>query len=248
MPHRVPPFYLNIICNIKSKIDKAAFDKLSKDLQAEYVEKGGEYSLDVDGADDTGALRRAKDRAIQERKDEKKRADDAEAKLADLDDNSARKTGDIEKLDKSWQGKLDAQTADSDQKIAAKDAFISTTLVDSVAQTMAAKISTSPALILPHIKARLKADLTGDAPVTTFMDAAGNATTADALEKEFVDNKDFATIIIANKSNGGGAPNTDKRPGGASQTDTGDKPVMLSGLSGKDLAAQLKANKEANAD
>ena len=87
---------------LKRKIDKAAFDKLSKDIQAEYVEKDGEYVLDVDGGDDdTGALRRAKDRAVQERKDAEKRAREAEEKLAELDDNDARKKGDIEKLEAS---------------------------------------------------------------------------------------------------------------------------------------------------
>jgi hypothetical protein len=241
---------------LKRKIDKKAFDKLSKDLQAEYVEKDGEYVLDVDGGndDDNGALRRAKDRAVQERKDEKKRADAAEAKLADLDDNDARKTGDIEKLDKSWKDKLDAQTVESAKTIAAKDKFISSTLVDSVASAIAAEITTTPGnakILLPHIRARLAADLDGDTPATKVLGADGkvSATTVDELKKEFVDNKDYASIIVASKANGGGAPDKgQQRPGGASQTETGDKPPMLSNLSGKDLAAQLKANKEAEAD
>lgn len=238
---------------LKRKINKAAFDKLSKDLQAEYVEKDGEYTLDVDGwgdkSDDNGALRRAKDRAVEDRKAEKKRADEAEAKLADLNDNDARKAGDIEKLDKSWQAKLDAQKAESDKAIAAKDAFISTTLVDNVATAMAAKISTSPALILPHIKARLKADLTGDTPATTYHDANGAAITAEALEKEFVDNKDFASIIVASKAKGGGAPDTgQQRLGGASQKTDDGKPVSLASLSAKELAAEIASRKEANTD
>lgn len=234
---------------LKRKIDKAAFDKLSKDLQAEYVEKDGEYVLDLDGGndDDNGALRRAKDRAVQERKDAEKRAKEAETKLAELDDNDARKSGDIEKLEKSWKDKLEAQKAESDKAIADKDTFISTTLVDSVANAMAAKISTSPALILPHIKARLQADLTGDTPATKYLDASGNATTAEALEKEFVDNKDFASIIVASKAKGGGAPDKgQQRLGGASQQTDDGKPVSLASLSGKDLAAEIAARKEAN--
>lgn len=234
---------------LKRKIDKAAFDKLSKDLQAEYVEKDGEYVLDLDGGndDDNGALRRAKDRAVQERKDAEKRAKDAEAKLAELDDNDARKSGDIEKLEASWKGKLETQKAESEATIKGKDAFISTTLVDSVANAMAAKISTSPALILPHIKARLQADLSGDTPTTKYLDASGNPTTAEALEKEFVDNKDFASIIVASKAKGGGAPDKgQQRLGGASQNTDDGKPVSLASLSGKELAAELAARKEAN--
>lgn len=233
---------------LKRKIDKAAFDKLSKDLQAEYIEKDGDYVLDVEGGndDDNGALRRAKDRAVQERKDAEKRAKEAEDKLTDLGDNDARKAGDIEKLEASWRGKLEAQKAESDATIKDKDAFISKTLVDSVAAAMAAKISTSPALILPHIKARLQADLTGDAPTTKYLDASGVSITAEALEKEIVDNKDFAPIIVASKAKGGGAPDKgQQRLGGASRKTNDGKPVLLASLSGKDLAAELAARKEA---
>lgn len=237
---------------LKRKIDKAAFDKLSKDLQAEYVEKDGEYVLDVEGGsdDDNGALRRAKDRAVQERKDAEKRAREAEEKLAELDDNDARKKGDIEKLEASWKDKHEKQKEEYEAKLATKDKFISTTLVDSVAQQMASKISTSPALILPHIKARLQADLDGETPSTKVLDASGNvsaATVAD-LEKEFVDNKDFASIIVASKAKGGGAPDKgQQRQGGASQQ-PGDKPAPLAAMSGADLAATLKAKKEADAN
>lgn len=235
---------------LKRKIDKATFDKLSKDLQAEYVEKDDEYILDLYGGnddDDNGALRRAKARAVQERKDAEKRAKEAEAKLAELDDNDARKSGDIEKLEASWKSKLDAQKAESDATINSKDAFISSTLIDNVANAMAAKISTSPALILPHIKSRLQADLSGDAPTMKYLDASGNSTTAEALEKEFVDNKDFASIIVASKAKGGGAPDKgQQRLGGASQKTDDGKPVSLASLSGKELAAELAARKEAN--
>ena len=242
---------------LKRKIKKEEFDKLSADIKAEYVEKDGEYILDVDGDDnsggeDVGALRRAKDREVQSRKEAEKRAREAEAKLAELDDNDARKRGDIEALEKSWKDKHDATVADYDGKLKAKDAFISRSLVDNVASQIANEISTSPSLILPHIKARLTADLEGDEPATKVLGADGkpSAATVDDLKKEFVDNKDFASIIRASKASGGGAPDKGQRTrlGGASQTTNGDKPQPLAALPAKDLAAQLKAAKEANAD
>lgn len=240
---------------LKRKIDKAAFDKLSADLKAEYVEKDGAYVLDVDGDsndDEAGALRRAKDREVQARKDAEKRAKEAEDKLAELDTSDARKRGDIETLEKSWKDKMEAQKADYDKKIAGKDGFISKSLVDTVASTLAAKISTSPALILPHIRARLQADMEGDEPSTRILDTAGkvSALTIADLEKEFVDNKEFASIIRASKATGGGAPDKGQRTrlGGASQTPDGQKPVSLASLDAKDLAAQIKASKEANAE
>lgn len=242
---------------LKRSITKEEFDKLSADIKAEYVEKDGKYTLDMadDGwGDDAGALRRAKDREVEARKAAEKRAREAEDKLASAGDDDARKRGDIETLEKSWKDKLDVQTAESAATIAGKDKFISTTLVDSVATSIANEITTNPGnakILLPHIKARLVADMDGETPSTKVLGADGkaSATTVDELKKEFVDNKDYASIIVASKANGGGAPDKgQQRPGGASQNQDGDKPPMLSGLSGKDLAAQLKANKEANAD
>jgi hypothetical protein len=54
---------------LKLKLAKTEFEKLSAELQAEYIEDGDEYRLDVSGIEDTGALRRAKDREVQLRKD-----------------------------------------------------------------------------------------------------------------------------------------------------------------------------------
>lgn len=237
---------------LKRKIDKAAFDKLSAEIKAEYVEKDGDYVLDVDGGDDNnedvGALRRAKDREVQARKEAEKKAREAEAKLAEIDTETARKGGDIATLEKSWQKKLDDQKAEYESKLEGKDNFISTSLVDNVASKLAAEISTSPALILPHIKARLAADMTGDAPVTQYMGKDGKPTTIDAFKKEFVDNPDFKAIIRASKASGGGAPNDQtKRIGGATQQ-PGDKPASFASMNPKDLAASIAAKKAAEAD
>lgn len=239
---------------LKRKIDKAAFDKLSAEIKAEYVEKDGEYVLDVDGddgGDDVGALRRAKDREVQARKVAEKRAREAEDKLAELDTSDARKRGDIEALEKSWKDKHDTTVAEYDAKLKTKDAFISTSLIDNVAAQLAGEISTSPKLLLPHIKARLVADLDGDTPATKVLDANGkpSALSLDDLRKEFVDNKEFASIIRASKASGGSAPDKGQttRLGGATQT-PGEKPVSLASLNAKDLAAQIAAKKEAAAD
>ncbi|AJD83162.1 scaffold protein [Paracoccus phage vB_PmaS-R3] len=241
---------------LKRKIKKDAFDKLPADIQAEYVEKDGEFVLDIDGDDNTGgddttALRRAKDREVQARKDAEKKARELEEKLASLDESDARKRGDIDALEKSWKEKHDATVAEYDGKLKNKDAFISRSLVDNVASQIANEISTSPKLILPHIKARLAADLDGDEPATKVLDATGkpSAATLDDLRKEFVDNKEFASIIRASKASGGGAPNNGQttRLGGATQNN-GDKPAPLASANPKDLAAAIKAKKEADAN
>ena len=60
---------------LKRKITKADYDKLAADLKTEYVADGDDnYRLDLDGEEDTGALKRAKDRETQLRKDAEKKA------------------------------------------------------------------------------------------------------------------------------------------------------------------------------
>lgn len=237
---------------LKRKINKAEYDKLSAEIKTEYVADGDDFKLDISGddAEDTGALKRAKDREAQLRRDAEKKAKELQEQLDAVTDGDARKKGDIETLEKSWQKKEGETKAAYDARIAKLEGHIKTTLVDNVASKLAAEISTSPALILPHIKARLMADLEGDEPTTKVLDKTGKAstTTLDDLRKEFVDNKDFAGIIRASKASGGGAPDKGQRMrlGGAPQNTNGDKPVSLAALPAKDLAAQLKAAKDAN--
>lgn len=229
---------------IQMKITAEQFAKLSDEMKAQYIEKDGAYSLDVTGGstDDTGALKRAKDRATQERNEANDRAKIAEDKLSALDNNDARKTGDIARLDKSHQDALSAQKAASDKTIGEQNAFIQKTLVDNAASAMANKISTSPAVVQLHIAGRVRVGFESGAPVTTYHDANGAVVTADALEKEFVDNPDFKSIMVANQSSGGGAPMDDQKPGSAVKTGTPpNAPISLANASAAELVAHVDA-------
>lgn len=235
---------------LKRNITKAEYEAMSAEIKAEYVADGDSFKLDLAGeTDDTGALKRAKDREAQLRRDAEERAKDAEDRLAELDQNDAKKRGDIETLEKSWQKRMDDQAAADKAKIDRYEANLRATLIDGVANKLASEISTSPSLLLPHIKARLQADLDGDAPATKVLDRDGkpSAMTVADLSKEFVDNKDFAAIIRATKASGGGATNDGQRMrlGGATQNDEG-KAALLSDTDPKNLAAML-AERKANA-
>jgi hypothetical protein len=199
---------------LKRKIDKATFDKLKEEIKSEYEEKDGSYVLVIDGEDDPVELKRAKDREAQRARDEKKRADELQAKLDDATGNDAKKRGDIETLEKSWKEKYEKREKELTDKLGGKDEFIKKTLVDSVAASLATKLAgDKAAIMLPHIKARLTADLDGEMPTTKILDATGkvSALTTDELEKEFVANKDFSAIVIGSKASGGGTSNDNKQ-------------------------------------
>lgn len=236
---------------LKRKISKDEFDKLSDALKGEYKASGSDYVLDTD---DASELERARDREKQKAKEEKERADklqreldEAKAKLDDDATKDAKKRGDIETLEKSWKDKHDKTVKEFTDKLASKDAFLSKQLVDNVALQIATKISTAPAVILPHIKARLQADLDGESPATRVLDKDGkpSALSIEDLSKEFVANKDFAAIIVASKGSGGSAPKNGLATKPGSATANPDNTQTLAAMKPADLAASIKARKEA---
>lgn len=229
---------------LKHKLTQAEFDKLSDEFKKEYKKDGEEYLLDVEGAEDTGALKRAKDREVQLRKEAEQKAKELQDKIDASADIDARKKGDIETLEKSWQGKLTAQKAESDAAIAKLSGSLTKNLVENVALQLASKISTAPALILPHIRARLAADFEGDSPKTRVLDKDGkpSAMTVEELQAEFVANKDYAAIIIGSKASGS-AGNPSNTGGAGKSAFSGKDAPDLASMSPADLAAQITASK-----
>jgi len=201
---------------IKRIITKAEFDKLSADLKKEYkAEEGGEnYTLDLEGYEDPAALKRAKDHEKEQRKAAEKTAKDLQDQLAALTEErdgllkGAIPKADVEKLENSYKSKFTAREKELNAQIEAANGSLQRLLVDNVAQTLATKISKSPTVIMPHIKSRLRAEKnTAGQYETKVVDKDGNisALTVEDLEKEFIDNKDFAPIITASRGSGGGA-------------------------------------------
>lgn len=228
---------------LKKKLTKEEHSKLPDHLKAEYIEDGDGFRLDIEGDEDTGALKRAKDREAQLRREAETKLREAQEQLDALGNDDARKKGDIATLEKSWQKKLDDSKAEYESKLGKLTSHTKTQLVDNVAQQIASKISNAPALLLPHIKARLAADFEGDAPVTRILDKDGkpSAMTVEELAAEFVANKDFSAIITASKASGGAGKPSNSNGGGA--PNNSDKPADLASMNPAQLAEHIKASK-----
>ena len=228
---------------LKKKLTKAEYEKLSEHIKAEYIEDGDGFRLDIDGDEDTGALKRAKDREAQLRRDAEAKLREAQEELDRINGDDARKKGDIATLEKSWQKKLDDTKAEYEGKVSKLTTHTTKTLVDNVATQIATKISNAPALLLPHIKTRLQADFEGDAPVTRVLDKDGkpSAMTVEELAAEFVANKDFSAIITASKASGGAGKPSNNNGGGA--PNNSDKPADLASMNPAQLAEHIKASK-----
>lgn len=227
-----------------SKILKS-IDDLSDDIKQHYTKRGDKYVLDIDGDDDTTALRNAKDREkeradaeAQRRREAEKVANELQSKVADLEANP-----EVEKLKTALE--------ESETKFGKLTGQLSNTTKATEAQRIASEISKSPKLLSRFIEDRLSVELDENyqpviKPLGPDLKTADNFS-LDDLKKEFAENKDFADIIIASKASGGGAP----RGGSPGQSERGafskqqqnDAP-LLSQISPQDLAAHLKAKKE----
>lgn len=226
-----------------------SLDGLHDTIKSEY-KKGddGKFHLDVEGGEDTGALKRAKDHEKSARQKAEQLLQEAQDKLVELSDErdgllrGAIPKGDVEKLEASWKSKLATREKELGDQIGGLTSHLNTMLVDNVAQGMAGKISKVPELMLPHIRGRLKAEYVDGRPTTRVLDKDGNpsALTVTDLEKELFTNPTFAPIIIGSKASGSGAEGGQGGGGALSKVD-------FTKASPKEIAAHLKAAKESGA-
>ena len=199
---------------MKLKIDQEQFDGLHESLREQYVEGDkGVYQLDIEDMPssepqrDDGPLKRAHERAKQERREALDKLAEYETKAANDTKDNLRKKGDLETLEKSWAADKETMKGDMQAIIDKQQSFMKKQLVDNQAMKLANEISDTPEVMLPHIKSRLKADFDTESPSTRYLDQNGDISsmTYDDLKKEFMDNPIFSSNIRANKSSGSGA-------------------------------------------
>lgn len=232
---------------MKFKVTEEEFGKLPQDFQAEYeAGDNGEYTLKVEGGEDTGALKRAKDH-------EKNRRQQTEEKLQTLQTEMDNLKGEYDTLlsDKSkstnleqkWQEKLEAREKELNTQVESLTSQMNTILVDNVADALSADLSDSPSLLRPHIKTRLASELVDGKPTTRVLDANGEVSplTLDELKNEFRSNPEYSAVIRGSNGSGSGA-NGGKGPG-----NNGVKRPDFSNDSPKAIAEYLKSQKQQGA-
>lgn len=258
---------------LKRKLTADEWSKLSKDMQKEYWKDGDDYTLDVEtGDDDPGELRRARDREKSEAsrlRAELKKANDRLAAVEAGDDEgegegegeggrespargnrtqTRRRVRDAATIDQTWKDRHETAMATEKEKQDKLRAKIREREIKGTAGILAAEISTMPTLMAKEIAGRLTVEFDDDdEPTLVILGKNGKPSdmTLEQLKREFVANKEFSGIIIGTKASGGGAPRNgpEQKPGGAVASE-GAKPLDLSKMAPKDLAAHLKARKE----
>ncbi len=202
--------------SLKLNINADDHAKLDDAIKALYVADGDNFKLTVDGLEDTGALKRAKDREALAAKEAKERADTLQAELDEIrareaegDKDTKRKKGDIEALEKSWKDEKDKAVKAATDKTAIRERQLQELLVDSKADALAHELFTVPEIGKDYIRKFLRAELDGDVPTTRILDNMGQPTakSLDDFKKEMLDNVALKGILVASNASGGGAGN-----------------------------------------
>ena len=220
---------------LKRSIDKTTFDALPDIIKTEYKGEGDKYTLDLDGGDE---LLRAKEHEASERKKREKELEAAKAELATINAKIAAKELDVAGVEKMYKDKIESmEKASKDADSAYKTRFAQT-LVASEAEKIARDISRSPSLLSRVIADRLSVDFVDGEPLLRVKSADGKPSvmTAKELATEIAENPEYEPIII-------------KRAGSDNKKETtpryvpaaGDKPLDISKMSPKELAAHMAA-------
>lgn len=233
---------------LKHKIDEAAFKKLDKSIQAEYTkDKEGEgYTLDVEGLEDTGALKRAKEHEAEKRKEAqtalKKVQDDLKAAQDELEEvrSERAKGGDkVAETEKAWKTKLEKREKELQDQITTTQKALQTQMVDSVALSIATELAGENAeLLLPHVTKRLTAEVKEGKAVTKVLGTDGevSAMTPEELKKEILSSGKFSAVVVASKGSGASGSGSRKGAGGSGA------PKKLSEMTATEEAAFARDN------
>lgn len=179
------------------EIDDKEYEKLQNDLKAATEAAGAVTSLQ----ESVAKLEENNKNLLQEKSDAKKAAQVAA-------EEAAKKSGDVEALEKSWQEKLEAEKSSRDSKLSVYEQQISDMTAGSAARAMASELALpgSADVLLPHIKNRLSVDMTGDSPLVRVLDKDGkpSALSIDDLKKEIEADKSFAPLLVGSRASGSG--------------------------------------------
>lgn len=205
---------------LKAKLTKAEHTALAAEMQTQYVDNGdGEFTLDVEGAEDIGALKRALQRekaekvaAAKERDDAKKIADDLAAKH----DGGKEKTA--KQIENEWKIKYDTDIAKANSTVTK----VQDLTRNQIANQIATELFTAPKLGIKYVLDRLlvKIDDEGEAKIIVLLEDGTETTTSIAdFKKELRGNKDLSAIVIGSKASGGGATGGANNGGGGATSD-----------------------------
>lgn len=207
---------------VKRKLSKSEWEILADPVKGLYKVDGDSYILDFEDKafetlkDENAVLKAEKAKGDAEEAARIAAAEERGRKKAEEEYKQAKADKNVEAIEASWTkkyGELEVKLKAAED---AHQVFARKAMIDSAVVEMANRISTTPELIYPHIERRLDLDFSGAEPKLFVKDESGlrSALTLQELEKSFVDNSKFATIIKQNGAGSGATvpPNSQTTP------------------------------------
>lgn len=218
---------------LKLKLTKDEFDQLDESKQSLYSQSDDGYALQVDGMEDTGALKRAKDHEKELRKEAEKQAKEFQSQLSELqgkiesiETEKLKGSGDIDAIMASAQkAKEDAEARikQMEDEFKQKEQALVEQSRQSFLDGEVKKLSTSLAkdgcadVIVPHLKSKLGVidDNGNNKLVVMGDDGKPSHLTIDDFKTEFTSNSAFAPVLKGSQASGSGATGANEGGGTA---------------------------------
>ena len=168
----------------------------------------------------------------------------AEDKAREAAEEAAKKSGNVEALEKSWKDKLTQAEQAAQDKIGNLQGAITKLTTGATATTIANELAVqgSAKALLPHIQARLTTEYVENQPVVRVLDANGkpSALSLDELKEEIRKDAAFAPLLAGSKASGSGGAATSAAGGGVTI-----RKADFDAKSPKERAKFIKENPEA---
>jgi hypothetical protein len=191
-----------------------------------YVEKDGKYYLQIDGVpssqpnEDVTGLKAKVEELLAEKKAEAKKRQEAEEAAKRAAEEHARKTGDVDALQKSWEEKYTKALTDKEQTLASLQAQIQKLTVGATAASIAGELAVqgSAGVLERLIAPRLSMEIRDGKPAVVVLDHEGRPTALTVAEyrTEVMNDPALAPLIAGSRATGGGAGGS--KSGGAAKS------------------------------
>lgn len=163
--------------------------------------------------DELGRIKEHHEKLLGETKAAKQKAKEQEELRQKESDELARKNGNIEALEASWNQKYDTTVAELknqyEPKLAEYEKLINDVTAGATASKLAAELSIpgSADALEQLIRPRLASAIKNGRAVTVVVDRDGkpSAQTLTELKEEFMNNAAVAPLIVGSRASGGGA-------------------------------------------
>jgi len=205
------------------------------------IDKAIKAAIDANNADrDTSeaGLKKKVDELLAEKKTEAEKARAAQEEAVRIAEEAARKSGDVEALEKSWSDKFNKAAEESKEALASATSVINKLTAGSAAKDIAASLAVkgSEGILEQLITPRLGVDMRDGGAIVTILDEHGkpSALSVDEFKESLTSNAAMAPLLAGTKGNGGGATSQNGRAEDSTAT------VNLSQWNTMDTAARSK--------